>query len=108
MKSGARGFTEPSGAISVFPWREGDSPASLGGSSTDYRMRYKAAVATDVEGGAPLVRYPLLASELYEALKLELRATSELEVVERTMVAAATGLCRHAATRKYHSRHDAG
>ena len=57
-----------------------------------------ASVTTDVAGGAPLVRCQLLASEFYEALKRELRATSELGVVERAMVAAATGLCRHAAT----------
>jgi len=52
----------------------------------------------DVAKGAPLVRCQLLASEFYEALKRELRATSELGVVERAMVAAATCLCRHAAT----------
>ena len=57
-----------------------------------------ATVTTNVAGGAPLVRCQLLASEFYEALKRELRATSELGVVERAMVAAATGLCRHAAT----------
>ena len=55
-----------------------------------------ASVTTDVAGGAP--RCQLLTSEFYEALKRELRATSELGVVERAMVAAATGLCRHAAT----------
>ena len=57
-----------------------------------------ASVTTNVAGGAPLVRCQLLASEFYEALKRELRATSELGVVERAMVAAATTLCRHAAT----------
>jgi hypothetical protein len=57
-----------------------------------------ASVATNVAGGAPLVRCQLLASEFYEVLKRELRATSELGAVERGMVAAATGLCRHAAT----------
>jgi hypothetical protein len=41
---------------------------------------------------------PALASEFYEAVKRELRATSELGVVERAMVIAATNLCRHAAT----------
>ena len=58
-----------------------------------------AGVTTNVAGGAPLVRCQLLASEFYEALKRELRATAELGVVERAMVAAAIGLChRHAAT----------
>ena len=57
-----------------------------------------ANVTSDVANGAPLVRCQLLASEFYEALKRELRATSELGVVERAMVAAATCLCRHAAT----------
>ena len=57
-----------------------------------------ASVTTNVAGGAPLVRCQLLASEFYEAMKRELRATSELGVVERAMVAAATTLCRHAAT----------
>jgi hypothetical protein len=57
-----------------------------------------ASVTTNVAGGAPLVRCQLLASEFYEALKRELRVTSGEGVVERAMVAAATGLCRHAAT----------
>ena len=57
-----------------------------------------ATVTTNVRDGAPLVRCQLLASEFYEALKRELRATSELGVVERATVAAATTLCRHAAT----------
>jgi hypothetical protein len=57
-----------------------------------------AAVTTIIVGGAPLVRCQLLASEFYEALKRELRAASELGVVERTMVVAATNLWRHAAT----------
>jgi hypothetical protein len=57
-----------------------------------------ATVTNNVAGGEPLVRCQLLASEFYEALKRELRATSELGVVERTVVVAATNLCRHAAT----------
>ena len=57
-----------------------------------------AAVAANVASGAPLVRCQLLASEFYEALKRELRATSELGVVERAMVVAAANQCRHAAT----------
>jgi hypothetical protein len=57
-----------------------------------------ATVTTNVAGGAPLVRCQLLASEFYEALERELRATSELGVPERTVVVAATNLCRHAAT----------
>jgi hypothetical protein len=56
------------------------------------------SVTTNVAGGAPLVRCQLLASEFYEALKRELRATAELGIVERATVAAATTLCRHAAT----------
>jgi hypothetical protein len=57
-----------------------------------------ATVTTNVAGGAPLVRCQLLASEFYEVLKRELRATSELGAVERAVVVAATNLCRHAAT----------
>ena len=57
-----------------------------------------AAVTTNIAGGAPLVRCQLLASEFYEALKRELRATSELGIVERATVVEATNLCRHAAT----------
>jgi hypothetical protein len=57
-----------------------------------------ATVTTNVADGAPLVRCQLLASEFYEALKRELRATSELGVIERVIVVAATNQCRHAAT----------
>jgi hypothetical protein len=57
-----------------------------------------AAVAVNVVSGKPLVRCQLLASEFYEALKRELRATSELGVVERAIVVAAANQCRHAAT----------
>ena len=57
-----------------------------------------ATVTTNIAGGAPLVRCQLLASEFYEALKRELRATSELGAVERATVVAATNLCHHAAT----------
>ena len=57
-----------------------------------------ANVTSDVASGAPLVRCQLVASEFYEALKRELRATSELGVVERTMVVVAANLWRHAAT----------
>ena len=57
-----------------------------------------ASVTTNVAGGAPLARCQLLAWEFYEALKRELRATSELGVAERAMVAAATTLCCRAAT----------
>jgi hypothetical protein len=57
-----------------------------------------ADVTTSVAGGAPLVRCQLLASEFYEALKRELRATSELGVIERAIVVAAANQCRHAAT----------
>ena len=42
-----------------------------------------ASVTTNVADGAPLVRCQLLASGFYEALKRELRAMSELGVVER-------------------------
>jgi hypothetical protein len=37
-----------------------------------------AAVATNAESGAPLVKCQLLASEFYEALKRELQVTSQL------------------------------
>ena len=57
-----------------------------------------AAVTTNVASGAPLVRCQLLASEFYEALKRELRATSELGVIDRAVVVAAANQCRHAAT----------
>jgi hypothetical protein len=57
-----------------------------------------AAVTTNVASDAPLVRCQLLASEFYEALKRELRATSELGVVERAVVVAAANQCRDAAT----------
>jgi hypothetical protein len=57
-----------------------------------------AAVTTNVASGAPLVQCQLLASEFYEALKRELRATSELGVIERAIVVAAANQCRHAAT----------
>ena len=57
-----------------------------------------AAVTTNVASGAPLVRCQLLASEFYEALKRELRATSELDVIDRVVVVAAANHCRHAAT----------
>jgi hypothetical protein len=57
-----------------------------------------AEVSSGVANGAPLVKCQLLASGFYEALKRDLRATSELGVVERAMVTAATGLWRHAAT----------
>ena len=56
-----------------------------------------ATVTTNVRDGAPLVRCQLLASEFYEALKRELRATSQLGVIERGIVAAAANHCRHAA-----------
>jgi hypothetical protein len=55
-------------------------------------------VTTNVANGEPLVRCQLLASEFYEALKRELRATSELGVVERAIVVAAANQCRRAAT----------
>jgi hypothetical protein len=57
-----------------------------------------AVVTTNVANGAPLVQCQLLASEFYEALKRELRATSQLGVVERVTVVAAANQCRHAAT----------
>jgi hypothetical protein len=52
-------------------------------------QRALSTVTTNVENGAPLVRCQLLASEFYEALKRELRATSDLGVTERGFVAAA-------------------
>jgi hypothetical protein len=57
-----------------------------------------ANVTSDVASGAPLVRCQLLASEFYEALRRELRASSGLGGVERAMLAAATTLCCRAAT----------
>ena len=60
-------------------------------------QRALSTVTTNVENGAPLVRCQLLASEFYEALKRELRATSDLGVTERGFVAAAAYHCRLAA-----------
>ena len=57
-----------------------------------------AAVTSNVASGAPVVRRQLLASEFYEALKRELRATSGLGVIDRAVVVAAANHCRHAAT----------
>ena len=57
-----------------------------------------AAATANVAGGEPLVRCQLLASEFYEALKRELRATSDLGVIERATVVAAANQCRKAAT----------
>jgi hypothetical protein len=65
---------------------------------TELGQQAVAAVAANVASGAPLVRCQLLASEFYDALKRELRATSELGVVERALVVAAANQCRHAAT----------
>jgi hypothetical protein len=65
---------------------------------TELGQQAVAAVAANVASGAPLVQCQLLASEFYEALKRELRATSQLGVVERGMVVAAASQCRHAAT----------
>ena len=65
---------------------------------TELGQQAVAAVAGNVASGAPLVRCQLLASEFYEALKRELRATSELDVIDRTVVVAAANHCRHAAT----------
>ena len=64
----------------------------------EFGQQALASVTTNVAGGAPLVRCQLLASEFYEALKRELRATTELGIVERATVVEATNLCRHAAT----------
>jgi len=57
-----------------------------------------AAVTSNVASGAPVVRRQLLASEFYEALKRELRATSGLGVIDRAVVVAAANHCRHAAS----------
>ena len=65
---------------------------------TELGQQALAAVTMDVGSGAPLVRCQLLASEFYEALKRELRATSDLGVIERAVVVAAANQCRHAAT----------
>jgi hypothetical protein len=57
-----------------------------------------AAVATSVGRGAPLVQCQLLASEFYEALKDELRETSEADVTMRETLLAASIQCLRAAT----------
>jgi hypothetical protein len=49
--------------------------------------------------GAPLVQGQLLASQFYEALKRKLRATSDLGIVERSVVVAVAHQCRRAATK---------
>jgi hypothetical protein len=51
-----------------------------------------------VTANVALVRCQLLASVFYEALKLELRVTSELGAAERGILVAAVNQCHHAAT----------
>jgi hypothetical protein len=75
-------------------WEDSVVPAYL----IELGQQALTTVTNNVAGGAPLVRCQLLASEFYEALKRELRASSELGVVERTVVVTATNLCCHAAT----------
>jgi hypothetical protein len=57
-----------------------------------------AAVANGVAKGAPLVKCQLLASQFYEALRLELRESSQADVADRNMLIAAAGRCRRTAT----------
>jgi len=83
--------------VSTASWRQWEDsvvPAHL----IKLGQQTLATVTTNVAGGAPFVRCQLLASEFYEALKRELRATAEMGVVERTIVVAAANLCCHAAT----------
>jgi hypothetical protein len=75
-------------------WEESLIPSYL----TELGQQALATATTNVASGAPLVQCQILASEFYEALKRELRVTSELGVVERAMVVAAANQCRHAAT----------
>ena len=57
-----------------------------------------SALSTDIEGGAPLVRCQLLASEFYEALKHELRKTPPAHAAKRDTLIAATIQCHRVAT----------
>src|SRR3974377_310785 len=80
--------------VSYRQWEDSVVPAHL----IELGQQALASVTTNLAGGAPLVRCQLLASEFYKALKWELRAPSERGGIDRATVAAATTLCRHAAT----------
>jgi len=82
---------------STVSWRQWEDPV-IPAHLIELGQQALVNVTSDVASGAPLVRCQLLASEFYEALRRELRAPSELEGIERAMVAAATTLCCHAAT----------
>jgi hypothetical protein len=56
-----------------------------------------AAVANGVAVGAPLVKCQLLASEFYEALRNELKASSQLDVPKRNTLTAALTRCERTA-----------
>jgi len=55
--------------------------------------RALSAVASGVARGAPLVKCQLLASQFYEALRNELRESSQADVERRNMLIAAVNQC---------------
>ena len=52
-----------------------------------------SAVASGVAGGVPLVKCQLLASQFYEALRNELRESSQADVTQRNALIAAVNQC---------------
>jgi hypothetical protein len=56
-----------------------------------------SAVASGVARGAPLVKCQLLASQFYEALRSELRESSQADVARRKMLIAAVNQCHRTA-----------
>jgi hypothetical protein len=61
-------------------------------------QRALAAVASNVARGAPLVQCQLLASNFYEALRHELRETSQADQAMRGLLIAAANRCHRTAT----------
>jgi hypothetical protein len=57
-----------------------------------------AAMVTSVDNGEPLLRCQLLASEFYEALRRELRQSSQDEYATRRKLIIATNQCYRIAT----------
>jgi hypothetical protein len=56
-----------------------------------------SAVVSGVARGAPLVKCQLLASQFYEALRNELRESSQADVARRKMLIAAVDQCHRTA-----------
>jgi hypothetical protein len=64
----------------------------------DLGQQALAAVSGSVGRGAPLVKCQLLASQFYEALRHELRDTSQADFARRNMLIAAANQCHRTAT----------